>query len=121
MIAQKAFNNKIKKMISELPNSGFIEYIEKLKVNSSKSYYEIFDNLSYKYGFDFNADEIANPKTNKIVGYLPYLVYYAHNSSENKLVLEDSPLSLKLCYELLAKKVFKNIQKKFKESNLIKN
>ena len=103
-----AFNKKIESLIDGGNNTAF-SMIKQLKDEFSNypDYYSMLDSLSYRLGFGLIAQEYADAKTGKTLGYIPLLKYYPDNKFGEVPGLEnlgaEEPLKLKDCYGVLAK------------------
>lgn len=117
MTPEQAFSRRIKKFLSEQPESNAsktIRQMEQLNPHFT-SYYGLFDELAYKLGIGMIAAEIVN-RNYKTIGYIPSIKYYPDNLLDEEprtkpLISESSPLSLNKCHEYLAKEVLYRIMR----------
>lgn len=115
MIPEKAFNRKIQSYLNEIPNSSASDTIRFIQSQSNRNvgFYGMFDDFAFKLGLNFNAVPFYNERNDKLMGYIPYLVF----SNENKFGIEkgeqrisSTPIKLDKCYEMIAKEVLYKIQ-----------
>lgn len=111
------FNRKIDEFLKNQPNSSSSETIRLIKryYPNHKNYYSLFDNLAFRLGFEFSLEEVLNPQTNKVKGYIPYMIYFKDNffkkePGRENLVRNNSILTRAKSYELLAKETLYRFQ-----------
>lgn len=117
MTPEQAFNRRIKKFLSENPESTASKKIKILEKFNPKfqSYYELFDSLLLELGISMIIDEKVTKKS-RTIGYIPSLEYHTGNMLKEKsgvvqLINENSPLSLNKCYDNLAKNLLYRLMK----------
>ncbi len=116
MTTKQAFDKRIKRFLKEQPTSTASRIIRKIENQNPNhdSYYSLFDNFSFEIGLGIIAKEVVNRKTDKTIGYIPFLKYYSDNILNEKprvvsLTSCSSPLSLNQCYDYLAKELLYRI------------
>lgn len=118
MTGEQAFENRIKRFLKEQPDSTASITIKKLEsyYPNFRSYYSLFDEFSFRLGIGIIAKEVVGSKTNKTIGYVPCLKYYADNLLKEEprvepLVSGTTPLKLNHCYDYLAKELLYRIMR----------
>lgn len=111
MTAEQSFNKRIKRFLSEQPQSDASDIIRQVEKQNPDftSHYELFDDFVFKLGLRILVQEIVS-KNHKTIGYIPSIEYYPNNLLKEeprvaKLVSKLSPLSLNKSYEYLAKEL----------------
>jgi hypothetical protein len=78
-----------------------------------RGFYSMFDEFAYKLGLSFNALPFYNDRSEKLMGYIPYLSYLPDNKFGEKreeIRVGTLPQTSTKCNEMLAKAVLYKIQ-----------
>lgn len=117
MTSEQAFSRRIKKFLSEQPESNASQTIRKIEILNPNfnTYYGLFDDFAFKLGLGIIAIEIVN-KNYKTIGYIPSIKYYPDNllneePRTDRLISEASPLRLNKSYEYMAKELLYRIMR----------
>lgn len=126
MTPEQSFNRRIKRFLTEQPQSTASTTIRQVVMLNPghKNYYSLFDSFSFRLGIGIIAQGIIN-KNGKTIGYVPSIKYYPGNSLKEEprvesLISETAPLSLSRCYEYLAKELLYRIMRVPDLNSLIK-
>lgn len=126
MTDEQIFNKRIGQFLKEQPNSNASKLIREIVAEypNYKSYFSIFDDLTFRLGMGFLNTAVLN-ESDKIIGYVPQFKFYPENLISEKdeitdLVSSAHPMTRKGSMTFLTKEVVYKLMRIKNLNELIK-